>query len=829
MPATPVAPPRNALQPSRTLTREDLIRLGQTAGPWSFLPIAVQALAQLEASGRSDPGIELLAASSFARLGLHTPARELLSKLPAEVKAASDVARLDAALSRAGEDVIDPAARVETCRRNLEALRARGADLGAAFEPWRTSVLSGSGQWLRCADGNIARRERTPGGWRWTRLRDEAGEARRVEFPHKPGAGAHEPAAPRPHIVEGIDPPWLLLRLMELTPRGPDGYTPSVCVVQADEHEFLDGLSAQDLSAVFAQDRVRVFVGARGVDAWRVRLHTRLEWGINGPVISNTTVRTRVTPSVQDTLRSALQAQQDEAEARRARLTALYAQRTAAWWADRYERAFSGRPGERPLRVLVPTCRYSTYVQHASRDLADQLRAIGCEARVVIEPDDSTKPTAVMYLRSIEEFEPDLIVLINYTREQLKGSIPDGVPFVTWVQDAMPHLFDARLGGAQGPLDFLVGNVFPALHDQFGYPRGRTRTSPVASSDRTFHPAPAPSQLRDRYACEVAYISHHSETPEALLARTIDGFAGQAGARAALEALFPRLRDFTRDLMAGPIHLGVERLTREVFAEASGGREIDDALFTLLLKQCAMPLADRLVRHQTLEWAAEVCERRNWRLRIHGRGWEKSERFGPYARPEVPHGEDLRAAYQAASCHLHMTINALPHQRVFECALSGGLPLCRMHHDELAAAIACAEREAFETGAASYSLLSSRAEAYRVADHPSLMVSARLQQRFGRAPAVAAWKTPDRLENMRRWSRPKEQLLATLAGDPGEVTFASKDDLEACVDRALTRPAWRENCSRMIAKRVRSGVGLERFARDVLDLVRTSLAGGNAQ
>ena len=84
-----------------------------------------------------------------------------------------------------------------------------------------------------------------------------------------------------------------------------------------------------------------------------------------------------------------------------------------------------------------------------------------------------------MYLRAFAEFEPDLVVLINYTREQMKGSIPEGVPFVTWVQDAMPHLFDARLGAAQeairtfldeAPNDLRVGLVVFAGEAQVATP-----------------------------------------------------------------------------------------------------------------------------------------------------------------------------------------------------------------------------------------------------------------------------------------------------------------------------------------------------------------------
>src|SRR6185295_13062943 len=89
------------------------------------------------------------------------------------------------------------------------------------------------------------------------------------------------------------------------------------------------------------------------------------------------------------------------------------------------------------------------------------------------------------------------------------------------------------------------------------------------------------------------------------------------------------------------------------------------------------------LRHQTVAWAAELARERGWRLRLYGRGWAEVPELAEFARPEVSHGEALRACYRATAAHLHVSIYTLAHQRVMECALSGGLPLSRLVPENL--------------------------------------------------------------------------------------------------------------------------------------------------
>ncbi len=814
----PAAPPAIAAPATaRRVTRDDVLRLGQAGRPWDFLPVYAQVAEQTAA----DSTLRLVAAANFARLGLRTAAAETLDGLDADAQERQQAEALRAAIEALPADEITAAERERTCAANIEAARARGVDLSALLEPWKRGLAAN--QCFRTLDGNIVRRKRDECG-RWLRLRDDVGEAARVAGQFAVDAESRESAPPVPPItLEGIDPPFVLLRLMEATPRRYDGYQPRVAVVQADSMEFLDALSWVDLRGALADERLSLFVGAGASQRLAEDLDRRVETTIKGIVITAHGVRTRLSPPTSSVIEAAAARQADEHRRLSAEVKAIYAGRDADFWRKRFEEARAGGPA---LRVLIPTSRYSTFVKHSAADLAEVMREAGCEARVLMEPDDFSRLASPAYLRAFSEFRPDLVVLINYARAHMGVAIPPEVPFVCWIQDSMGQLFDEAIGAGMTPLDFAAGNVFPTLISQFRYPAERCLPWPVTASARKFDAQPAPAELRQRFECEIAYVSHHSQTPEEFHRRLLAGFRDHPHTVRAVEAMLPRVRDLAHRAGETPVYGGLEAIVREALREAGApapNGAVDDRLVTLVLKQAALPLADRFLRHQTLSWAAEIAERAGWRLRVFGRGWETHERFAPFAQPEVEHGEALRACYQAAAAHLHMSINMGVHQRVAECALSGGLPLCRLNFDDLIAAANWSMAQAVSRGPADFCALRTRLEAYWIADQPELLALARVRQRLGLRQGAANRVSPTMRAIMASGALPgEERRLTWLLGDPSETGYLTQNQLAVRLELAVRRPGWRENSSRMIAG-CATRLDASSFARRLIDFICRTL------
>lgn len=750
--------------------------------------------------------------------------------LPAEVRRDPQVAALGSTIEGLAPDVIGFEERRAVCGVNLAALAGRGVDLSDAFARWVEVRRSSAEVWLRARDGNVVvQRER--GSLEFRHLADFVGQVGALRLPHEVGLSPGATAMNiKPYVIEGADPPWLLRRVMLATPDQADGYRVRVSLVQRDALELLDGLSMVDLREELYSTRLHVFVGEDATNRLERELLSRTdviiaghflgvpargkEWGGAG----------RCDPPPEQAMQRAAVRQQAESVRLEAAVRVEYSARDVAWYAQ----LFAGM--NRPLRVLIPTCRYSTYIKHAAADLCEAFAGIGCEARTLIEPDDQSQLSSVAYLRAIAEFKPDLVMLINYTRTNIGAVIPAGVPVVTWVQDAMPHLFDSKTGEAMGRLDFVVGHTHVELYERFGYPARNRMKLPVTASVKKFHDGPVEARLLEKFACDVAFITHHSETPERMHARLCEEASRGGGGSAVVrifEELQPQIRMLIEDAGQAPI---AQRVREAAIAAATGiiGREPDARTQAAIVNQYALPIADRLVRHRVLGWAADVCESRGWRMRVFGRGWERHERMAALAGPEIGHGEELRAAYAAAGVTVHASIHWMYHQRVMECALSGGLPAVYLKPDDVSLLRAWVVQRMWEAGCG-MSDVGETAEVRRAADCADAMSFVAQLQRIGR-PVHPAWAelkiTPRMLETARRaWAgMPVEPRAAMLLGDLGETTFSTREQLEGLIARARESAARRENLSRGIAGRVREFYSTQKAAEGILGLVRGALA-----
>lgn len=562
-----------------------------------------------------------------------------------------------------------PEERLSTLRLNLEALHACEVGFGIVPRDCEERLRAHLARGGEHASGQ--------GRLGIGRAGQDAIELRaaadRAPLPFLTSAGGIDPVKPpRPIVLEGINPPWLFERICRATPRMPDGYQPRIIVVQQDLDEFLEGLSRQPMAELLGEERISFVVGENAGARLAGLLNDMLDVSLPDCYVQTPGLRRAVRePAVPEIIRSARDAQQREHASLLTKVQRKYAERDAVFWRCRFESSGTG------LRVLLPISRYSTFVRHSAADLAESLRALGHEARILTEPDDFSKLASPAYLRAFAEFEPDLVVLINYTRAHMGAAIPQGVPFVCWIQDRMAHLFHESPGRAQGELDFLFGHLHPELFSLWGYPACRSRLAFVPASARTFHDGPVDPALRRQFECEIAYVSHQSETPEAAHARLREMFRTQPALLPAADALFARLARIARgEERFDPEKTRWAELVENALSE-QGIRDPDPRLVNTILGNFVQPIAERLHRHTALAWAAEIARRRGWRFHIHGRGWEVHPALREFARPPLEHDEQLRAAYQSARCHLHIALSTNAHQRVAECALSGGLVLRR--------------------------------------------------------------------------------------------------------------------------------------------------------
>jgi hypothetical protein len=755
------------------LTREQVLAMGTAGRHWEFVPAGLAALDVAP----EDHQVRLLVAGAFGALGLKTAALEHAARLPDS----GEARELRGALATLAVDELQTGRLVRSARALAHALGARGIDLAKHIGAWRER-LEGE-QWFAARDGNIAVRQRAGGAWRV--LGDTKGRSARAELPWMAEAGTDE--ALDPVYVDGLASPWLLERVAATTPPIATGYQPAVAVVVETVEELFDACAMRDIRGCLCEERVRVFAG----DGWRHRLDawltSRRDVIVRGPIVSMR-ADGRSSETLGEIVGRHIEAQASEAMRLRREVHSVYAHRDGGFWRKRYAEA---RASGEALRVLVRTTRNSTFLKHSAEDLCAALAAQGCEAHVLAEPDRCSKLASPAYLRLFAEWRPDLVVQFNYPRAKFKDVVPANVPYVCWVQDRMSHLFDPAMGAAQTELDFLVGHCFGELFTEFGYDAARAKPLPVVCSTEKFHAGPVDADLAKQFACDVAYVSHQSETPEAMVER----LASRMHDRPLLQRFLKRVAPaFKANVETMPEH---RRMYTRWHLACEQARAEDAALAAvdqrILWRDFGAPFCERVVRMQTLRWAADACARNGWMMRLFGRGWEKHPEFARYAAGPLEHGEAIRACYQSARAHLHASAFTTSHQRVFECALSGGLMLRRIAVGDLEVIEQeimrrYVERSGCATDVAVIAVEDSAPETVEeMAAYNAMREAAGLQ----RLPVI---KVRGPLIGM-TMARPRmefEQFFEWSAPRAGETVFRDGESIERVMRRAVEDERWRD-------------------------------------
>lgn len=610
-------------------------------------------------------------------------------------------------------------------------------------------------------------------------------------------AGMTAGAAPGPILVSGLPDPGVLLELSTAITETRDGYTPRITVVEPDER------AAREAMRVWRQQTdparcppIELLAGEHALRDLERSLAERRELELPSSVLGSDPAG-----RVAAVLADARRAQAEELRRALARVRAARVGRDRGWWARRYEQALAGGP---PLRVLAMSSRYSTFVRHSIDRFVRAVEGAGHETRLLIEPAADAKLSALAYALGHETFDPDLVVSINWPRAVLGESAwPGGVPSVCWVQDMLGHLLDRRVGEAQTELDFMIGQVHGALFRDYGYPPRNRLFVPTPACSRQFAGS-SHRRVGSRYDCDVAYLSHQSGDPSAFVADAITAHAGAPGVEAVLRRIDADVRAALGDASIERLP-DLWRLTADAI-EAATGSSADPSITSRFHLTFTLPLAERVHRHVTLDWAAEICRERGLSLGLFGRGWDAHPRLSRHARGEVEHDGELPAAYATPACHLHASLCTNAHQRVFECALAGGLMLRRGPTPDASAIQAeLVPRVAAIPGGVLVH------PAYRVLHVPSER-RAPDDERYDAVRHAAALGVPEpvpvgngglaRVTLNRYWprNRPAWMPRARLADFPdwaydtaGETMFCTKSELGWQIERAVSDRGWRDS------------------------------------
>ena len=416
------------------------------------------------------------------------------------------------------------------------------------------------------------------------------------------------------------------------------------------------------------QPRVRWHVGADGGAAYAADVLNDLML----PPAQVTIAQGMAAPALAGAVRGAQHELDRRLAAMKQEVDAAYADVTGPDLAH----VLRGQSGRRP-RLLLLTTRFSTVLQHSTRDSAEAAEHAGWDARVWIEPTAHHRGLTGSLLEAVHAFRPDVVFQLDHLRHEHGGLFPPGLPFVCWIQDHLPNLTNPQAGAAvaASPTDFVLAEHPFAYAKKYGYPIDRCLPMPKLTR--------APERPA-RWATDgedLVYVSNASTAPEALLQKLLAGYPAGSPAHALFAATGERILDVYRRGGCLSNRYEVQRIADE----AAAGLGLTMSADTREKAGLALhhPLNNALYRQQALGWAAAAAGDLGLSLGLYGNGWDQHPTLGKYARGPVGYGKPLEDLTRQSKINLQVVPYFFMHQRLLDGLAAGGFFLVRLSATDL--------------------------------------------------------------------------------------------------------------------------------------------------
>jgi len=471
-----------------------------------------------------------------------------------------------------------------------------------------------------------------------------------------------------------------------------------------------------------------------------------------------------------------------------------------------YLEIFSESP-PRPPRVLLLTSRFTSVLRYSTADAAAAFEELGWKTEILIEPSDCRRLTTTAIRKALAGFKPDLIFQIDYLRRDHNNLIPPDVPFVCWIQDALPNLATPDAGRFIGRRDYVM-TIQPIYEHRYGYPP--RQIIPLHRFTRIVRDMPESSRKGD----DLAYVSNASMPPEEMAAAMVREQAGNPRLQRLIDACCHLMIETYRRGECLQTFSEVGRMLAS--AESQCGMHIDHAgLRQNVIDALFNRLNNLLYRQQALLWASQLAGEMGFTLALYGRDWEKHPLLAPHARGPVSYGKELAALSRRTRINLKIEpYLCVSHQRLLDGLAAGGFFLVRDH---------IANRLVAE--------LAAFMERHGLADAPDsehAMKSLGDQARRELAALLKRWEvladTGDPVDQVRRCRR------AGLVADGGEllphldqIIFSDKESLARLINRFLGDEGLRRSIAdsqrRSIEARLSYTAGMGRLVAEIRRLI----------
>lgn len=339
-------------------------------------------------------------------------------------------------------------------------------------------------------------------------------------------------------------------------------------------------------------------------------------------------------------------------------------------------------------KILFFTSRFTTAVQYHTRDCMQAAKNLGCEVRLLIEPNEISRIKDNDIIRDLCDFKPDLVFCIDHFRA-ISSIIPKSIVFLTWIQDKLPqstankeiiHSLDSR--------NILLSMFISDLSgSQWGMNYKDVLKAPISANLQLYRSRHLTKDETEALSCDICIVANATDYEKEI--------------EEIIEALPEEIKHDCRDV----ISVYLDLMQQEVFFE---GKEKNYQIINYIINQLGIHMSTEAYyyiaeqiyyvvyykRYKTLvaEWIIDAGYKN---IKLYGNEWSNNKKLKPFAQGTVNNGDELSKALAvskiAIGLHPHVSLPA----RAIESIASGTLYLAHNISQEVDTANA---REYFEEG-----------------------------------------------------------------------------------------------------------------------------------
>ena len=338
--------------------------------------------------------------------------------------------------------------------------------------------------------------------------------------------------------------------------------------------------------------------------------------------------------------------------------------------------------GEIQPRILVDTCRWTTFLKHCAADFEKAFALVDCETYYQIEENDVQTLSPALYWNEVDRFKPDAIFSVSHARPTT-SYLPRELSYIAYIQDKCgPILWEPTLDKHISAQDLFVCSLseFQKYLVSKKVPEDQTFVMPVPTDDQVFYPLEEKNPLAEDTTCDVSYIKHGNADTETAMQDWMRPKRFLAPPDEITRMLSEVFQDMYRQFRQKPEHLWYEDDMQNYAREK---------LLTSLPQEM-WPDVQQLVTTFSVQ-VYPTCRRRYYlealadndiSLRLYGNGWDEDPQFDRFAAGSVERGPQLNAVYNFSRINLHLHPYSTMHQRLSECGLAGGFMMIADHAPE---------------------------------------------------------------------------------------------------------------------------------------------------